>query len=81
MQLEREGAILVLLETEKLEMEGSSTFSVYLEDLIIPLVLKQGRTLSPFYLSPLAYIWNEGLAPCQILRGEMNRWDFPSALN
>lgn len=50
MQPGREGDTLVLLEAEKQQMGGSSTFSVYLEDLIILLVLKQGRTPLSFLL-------------------------------
>lgn len=50
MLLRREGAILVLLETEKIQMEGSSAFSIYLKGLMVLLILKRGSTPLPFLL-------------------------------
>lgn len=47
MPLGREGAVLVLLETEQVQMEGSSAFSMYLKGSMVLLILKKKRQHSP----------------------------------
>lgn len=78
MPLGREGAVLVLLETEQVQMEGSSAFSMYLKGLMVLLILKQGSTPLPFLLGLPPSCFNVGLVPCQLI-GEMNKQDFPAA--
>lgn len=60
MPLGREGAVLVLLETEQVQMEGSSAFSMYLKGSMVLLILKKKAALpSPFYLAclPPVLMW------------------------
>lgn len=47
MPLGREGAVLVLLETEQVQMEGSSAFSMYLKGSMVLLILKKRQHSPP----------------------------------